>query len=612
MELQEALAQKIDSLEKYEELCRKYEIYSESTRISTPSWAPYFSSSQPWWVHREVLRSRNNFYDSTTILETLNNSFPHHQVHISREDPTMVAYTPDRESGLRDRQLRISLGRLLLRLYPHAPDTAIASIVSDHEAEINLQVEFLTDADAIEQAYITGPQSCMSKPFTGMPHPSRVYAAPGIALAVLRKNGKVSARCLVYEHSATDKRFIRNWGDNALRKKLVRMGYKPGTLVGASLNLIKYDDHYMIMPYIDGNEGPGDPNHSSVGLIDGVLRVLNKKQRKELSGATYCATNTGGYAGMLRNVDSQRYIFTDGITGQKVNALVEEVYDVFDGTNTLKTTQIEDTLEAYTYCGYELKPLRITPNVEVFEYRRSPLIDNEANRTRTGYVRLSKAFYPDEQDWKLKINLTLLSDDNWIKQEDAVWTVTANGISAWEHKSAKLATWVKLHAPSRGDAVYALDASYVVKTDTGRKVVPGFHNVVHTHNGPWVFQRSAKSYYLFGKAFWFAKTTAITAEIVKDLLLTQDYDLDRITDSTLGRINIVALGLYKRWSTMTLAEKLSVLENKHHLYLSTNMRYVFDLHAVRLAEMQAVEAPAYLTDSPTPTETQPELEDALA
>lgn len=611
MELQEALAQKIDSPEKYEELCRRYEINSESTRISTPSWAPYFFASQPWWVHREVLRSRNNLYDSTTVLETLNRSFPHHQVHVSREDPTMVAYTPDRESGLRDKQLRISLGRLLLRLYPHAPDTAIASIVSDHEAEINLQVEFLTDADAIEEAYKTGPQSCMSKPFVGMPHPSRVYASPGIALAVLRKNGKVSARCLVYEHSPTDKRFIRNWGDNALRKKLMRMGYKPGTLVGATLNLIKYGDHYMLLPYIDGNEGPGDSKYSTVGIIDGVLRVLNNKQRKELSGFTTCATNTGGYTNMLKNVDSQSYIFTDGITGQKVNALVDEVYEVFDGTNTIKTTQIDDTVEAYTYSGYELKPLRITRNVPVFNYRLSPLIDTDANRTRAGYVRLSKTFYPDEQDWKLKNNLTLLSDGAWIKQEDVVWTVKQGGSSEWQHKSAKLSTWVKIHAPSRGDAVYALDASYVVKTNTGRKVVPGFHEVIKIHNGPWVFQRSAKSYNLFGKVFWFEKSTVVTGLVVKDLLLTQDYDLDRITDSQLGRINVPEHGLYKRWSTMALTEKLSVLENRRELYLSTNMRYVFDLHAVRLAEMQAVEAPAYLIASTT-TETQPEIEDALA
>lgn len=178
-----------------------------------------------------------------------------HFAHVSTQDGGQIAYTPDGVKGTSDRQIRVSPGRYLAQFYGNTLSPADIARLSaefrrDHGGEVEL--EFATTADEIEEVYNQGPRSCMSFPedgYAGDEHPARVYAAGDLAVAYIRRDDRITARALVWPN-----KLLRStiYGDEAVLDDLLSgAGYKKDNLNGARLLKIECKNEF-IMPYIDG------------------------------------------------------------------------------------------------------------------------------------------------------------------------------------------------------------------------------------------------------------------------------------------------------------------------------------------------------------------------
>lgn len=615
MGIKEELSEKIDSEEKWLEFMRRNSLMNSNVgKVTLPQAMEGIYANHPWWLRREVLRTEYDVYQTSSVLQRINSHWPAIQVHVSTEDPKLVAYTPDREAGLRDKQVRITLGRLLQRLYPYEADHTLSDLVSDHESEVSTEVEFLRTEEEIEYAYTHGPSSCMNKSFRPFPHPSRVYAAPNLALAILRKRGTISARCLVYDASPTDKRMIRCYGDPALAKKLTRLGYTVGSLEGAVLNRITYEGR-TILPYIDGNGGTGSVNSSTVVILDGQLRVCNAVQRKALAGKTYIATNTSGYITGLQDVSSAEFVKTDDITGESLNLLVDDVKYVYDGRVILRTKQTVVTTPAWLHKSesiYDAAELvDVLPEVPTFEHKSKVYVDNALIRKRLGFVKLDPEFYPDETEWftipSWSSSYKQMSNGKYARAEDVVYQVDSSSSAALVHRSKVVKSWIKLHSRERGEDSYATDPSIVKKTDTNRKVVPGFHSVVQSFYGSYIFERSAKNVRIFRNSVWLPRKLVMTRQVYMDYFYSKEnlYDIYTLMDTYFGRIYLPAkdgVSLTRKYSAMDNTQKAQAFEMLSADYGTTGESgTLVYLAKIAHAEACAVEAPEYLQPEPTVT-----------
>jgi hypothetical protein len=188
---------------------------------------------------------------------------PGHFAHISRNDPTKVAFTENAAKGERDIQLTMRPGRYIKRFYPHLSDERIAEIVGDMGREASeYDLLFAKTADEIQEVYENGPNSCMSKDaseYAGHCHPVRVYGESDLELAYLKlkKTEQITARALVWP----EKRKIgRIYGDELrLENMLLGLGYEKRKcsagrdLSGARFRtIVNKNGDGLIMPYIDG------------------------------------------------------------------------------------------------------------------------------------------------------------------------------------------------------------------------------------------------------------------------------------------------------------------------------------------------------------------------
>lgn len=264
--------------------------------------------SVAWWTVREEWRFQRSLYASTLLTATINR-LGLYFAHISTEDKTMVAYTPDAQSGEADRQVRLAPGRLLAKVAPFLAEEYRTWLVNQHIAEVSDEVHFL-DGEDIVKWYISttasgdeqtssGLASCMTgkTDYKESEYPALVYNTPGVRLAVVKAGDKISGRCLVYENpnDPEDKRYIRGYGAPFLVTRLKNRGYKAGGWVGVKFNTVKSSrgrstDNYttVVTPYLDANGGMCSANGSTVAIVDGVLTGV-----VDLSGARI--PRTGGY-----------------------------------------------------------------------------------------------------------------------------------------------------------------------------------------------------------------------------------------------------------------------------------------------------------------------------
>lgn len=230
-----------------------------------------------------------------------------HFPHVSKNDPTMLAYTESPEKGEADRQTIMRPGKYLTKFFGAGKDGCIAAgnckygqpILSPQEIAYyaewfekgqkprryaHLTLKFATTPKAIAEAYINGPRSCMRNNnswSSWKQHPVQVYGAGDLQLAYLEDQaGQIRARALCWpekqgfgrcypapEYWQTDGFSGSNDSQECqdeLRLRLSEMGWadvykKSDALEGARLLKVPVppmeigaDNHYR-MPYLDVN-----------------------------------------------------------------------------------------------------------------------------------------------------------------------------------------------------------------------------------------------------------------------------------------------------------------------------------------------------------------------
>ena len=224
-----------------------------------------------FWVFREFLRFRSREYSPAPCIQALatgNQIKPElslHFPHASVEDPTMLAYTPSYEYGIRDRQVRIKVGKYLQRYYSDVLTSEQIRAFANGSKGYTLK--WARDKDEMREVYRDGPRSCMaggvsSFDTVGDYHPVDVYATGDFALAYLTTvNDTIVARGFVYE---PERIWVRTYGDEAqaLADDLEAQGYsRSSTWAGCLIKRIEDDDGRIVLPYLDGDD-KGVKQHS--------------------------------------------------------------------------------------------------------------------------------------------------------------------------------------------------------------------------------------------------------------------------------------------------------------------------------------------------------------
>lgn len=221
------------------------------------------------WRERERERMRDGTYQplpwaSAPWWKELESVWGDHFPHVSIQKQVLVAYTESPEKGAADVQTPIKLGKYLERYFTDdelknkLTDYTIRDLCTVFASKFESQdLYFTSDPDEIEEVYTTGPNSCMSRKASdyGVPvHPVRAYAAGDLAIAYLRRKGRIVARALVWP----DKHLHNTiYGDSGLMAPLLRKaGYKQAVPFGARFLKQKQamagPDFYYVLPHIDG------------------------------------------------------------------------------------------------------------------------------------------------------------------------------------------------------------------------------------------------------------------------------------------------------------------------------------------------------------------------
>lgn len=237
------------------------------------------------WDIREQARLADGTYQPVPWAKDLP-PIDGHYVHLSTKDPNQVAFTPSPDKGARDLQTSMRPGRYLTRFYDDLTNEQIRDFAAQIEKAAELK--FATTADDIEDIYLRGPNSCMSKDpcdYESPCHPVSVYGDSDLQLAYINgSNGDPVARCLVWPEP---KIHGRAYGDTGLIIRLLeRAGYKAGSFSGARIRRISAgrvrNIDRVVMPYID--------NVGSFGLCD--------DERFLVIGGEFIATMTDGIAAL--------------------------------------------------------------------------------------------------------------------------------------------------------------------------------------------------------------------------------------------------------------------------------------------------------------------------
>jgi len=215
--------------------------------------------------------------------------------HKSITDPNRLAYTRDERSAMHNgdsdaKAVITTIGKYLTRHFPDAPSNLIRDIVAQYTYGGSTVIT--KDMDAMVNAVISGPRSCMSPRFDILcddreeRHPYAVYdPSLGWGMAVRTDtDGMVLGRCLLHE-SEDGKGFVRSYkrereyssssgADEAIEAYLKGLGYAKWRGWPDHIRIMRYPlrGEGFLMPYIDGGsqhvDEDGD-NHFRISDYNG-------------------------------------------------------------------------------------------------------------------------------------------------------------------------------------------------------------------------------------------------------------------------------------------------------------------------------------------------------
>ena len=210
------------------------------------------------WREREAIKFTNGEYEIPEWM-TIYSYVPFNQehfVHVSKRDPSKIAFTQDADKGERDIQTIMRVGSYL-KQYTDLSDTSIRDMALMHANKYAKKTMHIAEtADDIERVFTNGPNSCMSKDasrFASSCHPVRVYGDSDIALAYLKDDDdNITARSLIYKSAMIHNRIYGDY--ERLKSCLIDAGYNDhGSFNGAYIRKIICDDNNrLVLPYLDG------------------------------------------------------------------------------------------------------------------------------------------------------------------------------------------------------------------------------------------------------------------------------------------------------------------------------------------------------------------------
>lgn len=556
--LKVGLASKVDSFEKWKELAALAGFNPERPVISLPEYGyrmrfpadrDYGELGNPnhlpvqsrWWMEREALRAAHGVYpEVTSVLENLVNSFglQQHFIHISAEDPNMVAYTASVEDGQRDKQVRLSFGKLIRKLLLVCTDDHIRELESSHRSELDPTFEIARTEDEITHVYMhmEGDTGCMryGPENWGFPkgsHPSHAYAYAGLGVAYTKDGDRIKSRSVIFENPTdpNDKRYVRIYGDNALKRKLERAGYKCRSLEGAKLKAIELDKLpkqngrwsagvYMV-PYLDGPAGNQQSYDGAYGYIlkgEDCIRLITTAAANRMAGMGFSIKKFKGTDAQysVPIIDPERLQFTCALTGKVVNTLESEpMWFWHEGAIVQVARDAIPDLVLGTANNYDLATGKLVAAAYDMSKAAPPTyrdmlriggywLDLPHNREYCGYAKLDATLYPNEQDWQAKDKLHRTPEGTYVKPADAYLVFDESGEKRHVHVSQvdalkKSRKYVST-APIGSIKALSHTANPNLHTTVGgRKVVLGQHQIVQLWDGQWEYTTNVRRVYLF-------------------------------------------------------------------------------------------------------------------
>ena len=217
----------------------------EQVKFKDGTYRPLPWAGRKWWIE---------------LKEVHQDHFP----HVSVQKQALIAFTESEEKGSADIQTVIKPGKYFERFFgDKVNDYMIRDlcVVFAAKFEVN-EVLFAETADEIEEIYVAGPQSCMSKTKehypTGGIHPVRAYAAGDLQVAYIMREGQIKARTVVWPAKKIYSPHI--YGDKGrMEPMLKKLGYHSGVPIGARLAKHRVPapkggggSYSFVLPHVDG------------------------------------------------------------------------------------------------------------------------------------------------------------------------------------------------------------------------------------------------------------------------------------------------------------------------------------------------------------------------
>lgn len=586
------LAGKIDSLERWKAVCEEAGAYWDEFEIAgfhDSQRSFHFGShrhvnglngmpsEQKWWLMREHYRIMLGVYPARTdVMTTLIANVPYLQpycIHISKDDPAMVAYTPSHEDGLRDKQVRLSFGKLMRKLLILMTDTHIQALEASHRSELDPTFLRATTPEDVERVYrnMAGDGGCMrySPDNFGLPgdmHPSKAYAYAGLAVAYTEVDGEIKSRSVIYDNpdNPEDKRYVRIYGDPCLKRKLELAGYRLGDLQGAKLRKLDMSTHPrlpdfheserrpIVVPYLDGPGGNQDSYSGCYGYIikgEDCVRLINSDQAKRLGAMGFAVPRMKStdvrYA--VPEVTAEQLSFTCAISGRQVNSLDEEPVNVLmDGevkrisalsrppayrhqmqTYTPDATFDEDgDLEEGTKIMVWVTREQMHTAGACFQdtlYTGGWWLDNPVNRKANKWVQLTADMYP-ANTWVGRGDV-VESDGVTYKRSDCHLVFDAGGLMTYVptpkvEELKKTKDYVQVAPNGSQKALSHTSNPNLVMTLGKRRCVQDWHAVRQLFDGSWDYVQNCSMRAVLGMEVWVSSRHHDLP--LTDLRLTED------------------------------------------------------------------------------------------
>lgn len=549
------LAAKITSKEAFEEALDKAGLWNPDCpnlpRID--SVRQRYEEDGLWWLRREVIREHVGVYpEPTSVLTWLRTAggmagqyFP----HVSAEDPTMIAFTPDAQNGKNDKQVRTTMGKFLRKYLIVVTDKVIADLEATHRAELDDTFEIARTAAEIENVYrnMEGDSGCMRHPRNQFHlvdyHPSAIYEGPGLGVAYIKGvNGGIKARSVIYENpdDPTDKRYVRLYGDAILGRKLQRAGYQMAGLAGVKIRKLRdkaftetgsigsgYNERdrlkLFVMPYVDhpGGNASGNRTHSAIAAMNPkdseFLILLDEACNRALNCAGLATAGIRGTSGYtyIEELDLSQLNYTCALSGVEYDKTVVAAVDWLneDGTVVLvSNTALMEVEELRNLGRYDEHgrhgTLRCTEATRAkFAIKHSGYenyFDDEHTRRNIGLYELDARYYPGEVRFVNASDMGYARMDNGdgvvVLKADLVKVFDENGDFLHRHISdAKLARrqgYVTCAPIGKLRCISHPQNPSLVTTLGGKRALLQRHELETLYDGSYEFSRNTRSVYV--------------------------------------------------------------------------------------------------------------------